>query len=191
MQLLAYAYPGYLTFKDIERGADDRLELWCKYWLVIAALTALQPFMDTFLFFVPFYYSLKLAFACYLWANNLQGTEHVYGEYVRPFVRRYEPLVDFKLTQVKGVVSHVVSSNVSKAVQYAQLMLVKTLSQSVAERERGGTGNNGGRRMRRDESDSFHSAQEDMSGHDRDRRTSAYFDRTTSPLRAGGSGRRP
>ena len=201
MQLLAYAYPAYLTYKDIERGADDQLARWSKYWLVIAGLTALQPFMDTFLFFVPFYYSLKVAFACYLWANNLQGAEHVYGEYVRPFVRRYEPLVDFKLAQVRGVVSQVVSSNVSKAVQYMQMMLVKTLSQSVAERERE-RGGAGGQRMRRDESGSFHTAQEDFKGDpsgdisdrsdhsDRDRRASAYFDRTTSPLRAGGSGRR-
>ena len=43
MQLLAYAYPAYLTYKDIERGADDQLARWSKYWLVIAGLTALQP----------------------------------------------------------------------------------------------------------------------------------------------------
>lgn len=153
--------------------------------MIMAALTALQPYLDTFLFFVPFYYPLKLAFACYLWVNNLQGAEHVYREYVRPMVQRHEPLVDFKLMQLRALVSQVVSSNMSKAVQYVQMMLVKTLSQSVAERERGGSG----RGMERDGSSSFHTAQEEeFSGHDR--RSDAYFDRKMSPLRAGGSGRR-
>jgi hypothetical protein len=151
----------------------------------MAALTALQPYLDTFLFFVPFYYSLKLAFACYLWMNNLQGARHVYSEYVRPMVQRHEPLVDFKLMQLRALASQLVSSNMSKVVQYVQMMLVKTLSQSVAEGERSGSG----RRMERDESASFHSArEEDFSRHDR--RSDAYFDRKMSPLRAGGSGRR-
>lgn len=102
--------------------------LWrCR--VIVAGFTAIQPFSDAFLFFVPFYYSLKLAFACYLWANNLQGTKTIYVEYVRPFVHRHEPLVDFKLSQMKSLVSHVVSSNVSKLVQYVQTFLLKALSQ--------------------------------------------------------------
>jgi hypothetical protein len=157
----------------------------------MAALTAVQPFADTFLFFVPFYYSLKLAFACYLWANNLQGTRHVYSEYVRPCVRRYEPLVDYKLSQLRTVVSQVVSSNASKAVRYVQMLLVKTLSQSVAEREAGGD-----RSFKRDDSGSFYSAQEDVSHHHKNGNGNgntnnnhrAYFDRTQSPLRAGSAG---
>jgi hypothetical protein len=148
----------------------------------MAILTAVQPFMDAFLFFVPFYYSLKLAFACYLWANNLRGTQHVYAEYASPFVRRYEPLVDFKLSQMKAVASQVVSSNASKAVQYLQVMMVKALSQGVAEAE--GHGARRKMRARNDDDDSFKTA---YSGEDGDHR--AYFDRTRSPLRAGGSRR--
>lgn len=91
----------------------------------------MQPFSDAFFFFVPFYYSLKLAFACYLWANSLQGTKTVYIEYVRPFIHRHEPLVDYKLSQMKALVSNVVSSNITKFVQYAQSLLLTTLTQQV------------------------------------------------------------
>lgn len=99
--------------------------------VIIAGFTAIQPFSDAFLFFIPFYYSLKLAFACYLWANNLQGTKNVYIEYVRPFVHRHEPVVDYKLSQMKTLVSNLVSSNVSRIVQYVQSLLIATLSQQV------------------------------------------------------------
>lgn len=99
--------------------------------VIIAGFTAIQPFADAFLFFIPFYYSLKLAFACYLWANNLQGTKNIYLEYVRPFVHRHEPLVDYKLSQMKMLVTNVVSSNIAKVVQYVQTLLLTTLAQQV------------------------------------------------------------
>lgn len=178
------------------RFSSGTARLTCCSWntiyrVIMAALTALQPYMDMFLFFVPFYYVLKLAFACYLWVNDLQGTEHVYTTYVRPMVRRHEPLVDFKLTQMRALLSHMVSSNMRQIVQYVQLLLVKTLSQSVAE---GGSGQPRSGNMRRDESASFHTAQEDFSSHSRedrhgryDRHSDAYFDKKLSPLRAGGS----
>jgi hypothetical protein len=40
LQVLGYALPGYLTFKDIEHGDGRRIELWCMYWCVISPLIA-------------------------------------------------------------------------------------------------------------------------------------------------------
>lgn len=99
--------------------------------VIMAGFTAVQPFADTFLFFIPFYYSLKLAFACYLWANNLQGTKMVYYTYVQPFLERHEPAVDGKLAHVKALVSDVVSSNVTRVVQYVQMTLINALRQNM------------------------------------------------------------
>ena len=151
----------------------------------MAGLTAVQPYLDTFLFFIPFYYSLKLLFACYLWVNNRQGAEFVYSTYVRPMVRRHEPMLDFKLMQLRALVSQMVSTNMIKALEYMQLALAKVMLQTVSA---GGDRGGAGRRMERDGSAAFHSAQEGLSRHDR--QSDAYFERKMSPLRAGGSGRR-
>jgi hypothetical protein len=43
LQVLGYALPGYLTFKDIEHGDGRRIELWCMYWCVISPLIAMVP----------------------------------------------------------------------------------------------------------------------------------------------------
>lgn len=104
--------------------------IWCCR-VIIAAFTAVQPIADMFLFFIPFYYSLKLAFACYLWANDLEGTKYVYEKYAKPYIHRYEPTVDSKISHFKQLVSDVVTSNASRVVRYVQGLLLKSLSQNM------------------------------------------------------------
>jgi receptor expression-enhancing protein 1/2/3/4 len=86
----------------------------------MAAFTAVQPIADTFLFFIPLYYSAKLAFACYLWANKLQGAELVYMRYVQPFVARQEPMVDRKLAEARSMISDHASRHLKSAVEWAR-----------------------------------------------------------------------
>lgn len=54
--MLGYVYPAYRTFKVVQlpatRANDTLLRKWCCYWCLIAALTAVQPLLDTFLFWV-------------------------------------------------------------------------------------------------------------------------------------------
>lgn len=55
-QVLGYVYPAYRTFKVVQlpatRANDTLLRKWCCYWCLMAALTAVQPVLDTFLFWV-------------------------------------------------------------------------------------------------------------------------------------------
>ena len=73
-QLLGYVYPAYKTYKAVQlpatRSNDTLLRHWCTFWALMAVFTALQPLADTFIFWLPFYYEAKLAFAVYLWANG-------------------------------------------------------------------------------------------------------------------------
>lgn len=122
----------FLSF-TIQREDDVRLYMYvmnrCR--VIIAAFTAVQPIADMFLFFIPFYYSLKLAFACYLWANDLEGTKYVYEKYAKPYIHLYEPTVDSKISHFKQIVSDVVTSNASRVVRYVQGLLLKSLSQNM------------------------------------------------------------
>lgn len=99
----------------------------------MAAFSAISPFADTFLFFIPLYYEAKLAFAIYLWANNLAGASLVYHRYAEPYIVRYEPLMDAKLNEVKTMSRALVSTNFSKAVQWFQARLVAALTQGQGQ----------------------------------------------------------
>ena len=55
-QVLGYLYPAYRTYKVVQlpatRANDTLLRKWCCYWCLIAAFTAVQPLLDTFVFWV-------------------------------------------------------------------------------------------------------------------------------------------
>lgn len=95
----------------------------------MAAFSAVQPLADTFLFFIPLYYEAKLAFAIYLWANNLAGAALVYERYAEPFISQYEPLMDKKIDDLKNVSRALISTNFAKALQWVQAKAVAALTQ--------------------------------------------------------------
>jgi len=96
----------------------------------MAAFSAVQPFADALLFFLPLYFPAKLAFACYLWVNNLAGAELVYTRYVQPVVTKYEPLVDKQIAEAREMATNIVSRTFSQAVQWLQAKIVAALANS-------------------------------------------------------------
>ncbi|KAI7841400.1 hypothetical protein COHA_005017 [Chlorella ohadii] len=93
LQVLGYVYPAYRTYK---------------------------PLLDTFLFWIPFYYEAKLALAVYLWANDLAGAQYVYLRWFQPLVASYEPLVDRRLAESKALTSEWLHSNALRLVAAMQ-----------------------------------------------------------------------
>ena len=62
MQVLGYAYPAYLCYKDMEGDKADRLKLWCMYWWVVVAAAAVMMMLLSMVVVVELdadsYYSL-------------------------------------------------------------------------------------------------------------------------------------
>lgn len=105
-QLLAYLWPAYQCSKDVRRDdspeKNERLRLWCIYWAMLAAFTAVQPVLDLFLFWVPLYYEAKLALAVYCWYPSLTGAQRVFTQHVQPLVEAHEPAVDARVEEISS-----------------------------------------------------------------------------------------
>lgn len=101
----------------------------------MAVLTAVQTIADSFLFFIPFYYTAKLALFYYLWMNNMEGSVLVYNRYLAPFVHTYEAYVDQKISRVKVLMSFFVTSKVSKCVKYLQDLAMKAMNTHSKDRK--------------------------------------------------------
>lgn len=101
--------------------------------VIMAVLTAVQPISDAFLHFVPFYHVAKLSLFCYLWSNNLEGAKVVYNGYLVPFLHENEAYVDHKISRVKGLVSFLISSNLSKFVAHVQSILAKAKAKAKTD----------------------------------------------------------
>ena len=62
------------------------------YWIVFALFNTIEFWLDTFLFFIPMYTEVKLAFFLFLQYN--QGALYLYDNHIEPFVVKHEDKID-------------------------------------------------------------------------------------------------
>ncbi len=64
------------------------------YWVVFAAFTALELFTDWILFWLPFYFSAKIALLVWLMHPSTRGAEILYKGYLRAIFVQYSGAID-------------------------------------------------------------------------------------------------
>jgi len=87
--LVGYVYPAWMSCKTIEkRSVDDSLQ-WLAYWSIFSGLTFIEIFGDVFLFWVPFYYILKVVFLLWLSLPQFRGAYFLYENFIRKLINDY------------------------------------------------------------------------------------------------------
>lgn len=87
--ILAFAYPAYMSFKAIDSAdtADDTQ--WLTYWVVFALFSIIENVMSFLVEWIPFYFPIKCAFFAWLYHPKFMGAGLVYKQVVKPFVMPY------------------------------------------------------------------------------------------------------
>ncbi|KAL2508996.1 putative HVA22-like protein g [Forsythia ovata] len=101
--VFGYAYPAFECFKTVEKNRVEIQELrfWCQYWIIVAMLTVVERFVDTFISWLPMYDEIKLALIIYLWCPKTKGTRYVYESFLRPILLKHEKDVDRSLLEFR------------------------------------------------------------------------------------------
>ncbi|GAB66169.1 HVA22/TB2/DP1 family protein [Plasmodium cynomolgi strain B] len=92
--VVGFAYPAYQSFKAVESQSKDETKLWLTYWVVYSLFFFFEYLIDIILFWVPFYYLLKLLFLLYLYMPQVRGAETVYNYIIRPILLKHEKAID-------------------------------------------------------------------------------------------------
>ena len=71
-------YPAYLSFKAIETPETEDDKQWLTYWVVYSVYCVVDDFTDVLLFWVPFYYVLKLVVLVWLVWPRTRGALFIY-----------------------------------------------------------------------------------------------------------------
>lgn len=76
--MVGIVYPALQSLKAIETdGKDDDTE-WLIYWVVYAAFLTLEHFIDAIIYWIPFFYPLKIVFLVWLFAPEYKGANTIY-----------------------------------------------------------------------------------------------------------------
>merc|ERR1711959_395957 len=91
---VGFVYPAYASFKSLEANDVNEDRLWLTYWVVYSCFCLIEGFLEYVLFWVPFYYPIKLAFLCYLFLPQTKGAVQLYEKFLRPALKPYVTLID-------------------------------------------------------------------------------------------------
>jgi len=103
--LTGFLYPAYASFKAIESKGTEDDTLWLTYWVVYSFFNLLEFFSDWLLFWLPFYFLLKLVFLVYLFHPTYRGAVFIYSRFIRQFLGKYEKSIDRKASEVSKAAS--------------------------------------------------------------------------------------
>ncbi|KAF8759430.1 hypothetical protein HU200_010477 [Digitaria exilis] len=127
---LGYAYPAYECYKTLERNAPEmeQLRFWCRYWILLAFLTAFERLADCTVSWLPMYGEAKLALVVLLWHPNTMGARRVYDDYLRPFLAAHETDIDRGLLELRAKATDATASHLQAAVTLGRACLFEAIS---------------------------------------------------------------
>merc|ERR1712195_240184 len=88
--LVGFLYPAFSSFKALESQCTDRQRFWVVYW----CFSTVECFLEPFLYFVPFYYPIKLVFLVWLFYPQTKGAETIYNTVLKALIKPYVEAVD-------------------------------------------------------------------------------------------------
>merc|ERR1711934_341631 len=91
---VGFVYPAYASFKSLESNNTNDDRLWLTYWVVYSCFCLIEGFLEYILFWVPFYYPIKLAFLFFLFLPQTKGAMQLYEKFLRPALKPYVTLID-------------------------------------------------------------------------------------------------
>merc|ERR1719181_112480 len=91
---VGFCYPAFASFKALEANNHEDDRQWLTYWVVYSCFMMVEGFLEIILFWVPFYYPLKLAFLFYLFLPQTKGAMQLYEKFLKPALKPYVSLIE-------------------------------------------------------------------------------------------------
>lgn len=107
--LVGFAYPAYKSFEAIEGPNKTDVTQWLIYWVVYAFFSIIEVFVDTLLYWIPFYYTFKMAFLVWAMLPQTKGAKYLYDSFLKDFLKKNESKIDKALSDAKKSASVMVS----------------------------------------------------------------------------------
>ncbi|KAJ2699579.1 hypothetical protein H4R19_005526 [Coemansia spiralis] len=88
VNLTGFGYAAYASMEAIESPGKEDDAQWLTYWVVFGLLNVAEYFTGFLLYWVPFYYPIKLGFLVWLMMPTTRGAEKLYVAGVRPMLQQ-------------------------------------------------------------------------------------------------------
>jgi len=118
--LVGFVYPLYASCRALKSEGTKDDQLWLTYWIVYGFFGLVESLTDFFLYWIPMYFLVKVAFLIYCFHPNTEGARHVYTIVIQPLFDKLEahvgPVVDKAAETANKVVTEA-SAQVQKKLE--------------------------------------------------------------------------
>lgn len=109
--IIGFAYPSYKSFEAIEKrtgsGGGPEVTQWLIYWVVFSFFSIIEVFVDTLLYWIPFYWAFKVAFLLWAMLPQTRGAKFLYDSFLKDFLRSNESKIDAALAEASKTAANV------------------------------------------------------------------------------------
>ncbi|KAJ1438361.1 receptor accessory protein 6 [Ochromonadaceae sp. CCMP2298] len=98
--LIGFAYPAYASLVAIESTSKEDDTQWLTYWVVFAVFCLFENFVDYILYWLPFYYAIKVSFLVWCMIPKYNGALVVYNNVLKPAFKMHESAIDSALNAI-------------------------------------------------------------------------------------------
>ncbi|KAF9142289.1 receptor accessory protein 4 [Linnemannia schmuckeri] len=127
-----WLYPAYASFKAIHTHDSNRLTAWLMYWTVMGMFSVVEFILDTFVFWFPFYYEIKMLFVLWMILPQTQGSIYIYQAIVEPYLLKHEKEIDQALKDMKNKAMAMGMQYLKQAIQALQNLALDIYKKSQA-----------------------------------------------------------
>ena len=112
--LIGFAYPLYESYRSLAASSASSAtthsqQQWLTYWIIYAAFSLVESLTDFFLYWIPLYHAVKIAFLVWCFLPQTRGAEVIYAKVVEPVLVRYEGRIDQVGRDTKRAANRVVA----------------------------------------------------------------------------------
>ena len=99
--VVGFCYPAFKSFEAIETKVKGDDTQWLVYWVIFAFFSIIEVFVDFLLYWIPFYYSFKVAFLLWAMMPQTRGAKFLYESFLKDFLKKNESKIDAALKDAK------------------------------------------------------------------------------------------
>ena len=115
--LVGFAYPLYESYRSLHSTTHSQAH-WLTYWVVYALFALVESLTNFFLYWIPLYHLVKIAFLVWCYLPQTRGAEVIYYKVVDPVLARFEGRIDSAGREGKRAMNRVIqeAADVTAAV---------------------------------------------------------------------------
>ena len=100
--IVGFLYPAIQSLRAIERKSHgNEVTQWLIYWVVYSLFSIIEVFITSLLYWIPFYYSFKLAFLLWAMLPQTRGAKFLYDSFLKDFLLVTESKIDKAMNTAK------------------------------------------------------------------------------------------